>query len=345
MPAKLKGVKDVKSQSFLIHDLNGQELICILNNTLGSLQVINLSKATQLLNDCIEFKTPAKLAIPINATRDSYNDLLFVDMNGSLELYVDKGTRLTLKQPKQGNLVSLVDPVYDRFTAIYESGQMFRYKLQLRPKTSLVRDCLAAISCASSFYFPKIWCRYLKLAHLAPLVSDSDRIHAEEWQVFFVTVLSFLSLKKQGYYTGTKKPASSQAAVRDIKLQQIKASNIEYMTQKLGFMSISPGMDYDYLLDENYYQGVPAQWIDRVIMFRPKDHMEEEVFLDSFEFTEIVKSLHIVYEDFRINKSMKMQANLLGYLLLQSTVILKNKDWIEYYKSHGLNPLFTVNCK
>ncbi|KAG2199662.1 hypothetical protein INT47_005187 [Mucor saturninus] len=343
MPAKLKGVKDVKSQSFLIHDLNGQELICILNNTLGSLQVINLSKATQLLNDCIEFKTPAKLAIPINATRDSYHDLLFVDANGSLEIYVDKGARLSLTQPKQGNLVNLIDPVYDRFTAIYENGQMFRYRLQLRPKTSLVRDCLAAISCATSFYFPKIWCRYLKLAHITPLVNDSDRIHADEWQVFFVTLLSFLSLKKQGYYTGTKKPASSQAAVRDIKLQQIKASNIEYMTQKLGFMAITPELNYDYLLDENYYQGVPAPWIDRVITFRPKDYMEEELYLDSFEFTEIVKSLHIIYEDYRINKSMKMQANLLGYLLLQSTVILKNKDWIEYYKSQGLNPLFTVN--
>lgn len=345
MPAKLKGVKDIKSKSFLIHDLNGQELICILNNTLGSLQVINLSKATQLLSNCIEFKTAAKSAIPVNATRDSYNDLLFVDISGSLELLIHKGARLTIHIPTKKNLVRLIDPVYDRFTALLDNGDMFRYQLKFRPKTSLVRDCLAAVNCATTHYFPKIWCRFLKLSHVKPLENDSDRLHISEWQTFFVTLLTFLSLKKHGYYTGTKKPANSISAVREIQLQQIKTSNTEYITQKLGFPTALSVANYNYLLDENYIQGVPVQWVDQIIRFQAKDYMDENVHLDSFEFTEIVKSLHIVYEDYRIDKSMKMHANLLGYLLLQSSVILGNKEWIEYYRDHNLNPLFTANCK
>lgn len=344
MPVRLKNAAKVESQSFLIHDLNGQELICILNNTLGNLQVINLSKATQLLNNCIEFKTAAKAAIPVNATRDIYNDLLFVNGNGSLELFIDKEARLKINIPVEESLVQLIDPVYDRFTAVLDNGQMFRYRLRLRPKTSLVRNCLAAVSCATDHYFPKIWCRYLKLSHM-PLQSDSDRLVVSEWQIFFVTLLSFLSMKKYGYYTGLKRPAYTMAAIRDIQLQQIKASNKEYIFQKLGYVTAAPVLDYDFLLDENYIQGVPMQWIDEIIRFKPEDFMEEDVIIDSSEFTEIVKNLHVLYEDYRINISMKNQSSLLGYLLLQSSVVLKNKDWIEYYKNHGLNPSFTANCK
>ncbi|KAG2233621.1 hypothetical protein INT48_001874 [Thamnidium elegans] len=342
-PSRLKAVKDICSKSFLVHDLNGQELICILNNTSGSLQVINLSKASQLLSNCIEFKAPAKSAIPINASRDNYNDLLFMDHTGSIELLIDKCARLPI-QTKE-NAHSLIDPVYDKFSVLLNDRTIFRYQLNFRPKSSLVRDSLAAINCATiTFYFPKIWYRFLKLSHLTPL-DDNDRTHISEWETFFVSLFSFLNIKKHGYYTGTKKPTSSTAAIKEIQLQQIRASNKEYITNKLGFPNASPIMHYEHLLDENYIQGIPIRWIERVIKFRPDEHMDERIHMDAYEFMEIIKSLHVVYEDYRIKKSMKIHANLLGYLLLQASVILGNKDWIQYYESHGLNPLFTGNLK
>lgn len=343
-PSRLRAVKDISSKSFLVHDLNGQELICILNNTSGSLQVINLSKASQLLSNCIEFKASVKSAVPVNATRDNYNDLLFMDQAGSIELLIDKCARLPI-QTKE-NVHSLIDPVYDKFSVLLNDQTMFRYQLNFRPKSSLVRDSLAAVNCATTtFYFPKIWYRFLQLSHLTPSDDGNERTHISEWETFFVSVFSFLNLKKHGYYTGTKKPVSSAAAIKEIQLQQIRASNKEYINNKLGFPNALPIMHYEHLLDENYIQGIPIRWIERVVKFRPEEHMDESVHMDAYEFMEIIKSLHVVYEDYRIKKSTKIHAILLGYFLLQASVILGNEDWIQYYESHGLNPLFTGSCK
>ncbi|KAG1077012.1 hypothetical protein G6F42_025134 [Rhizopus arrhizus] len=147
MPAKLKTTRKVNSEAFLIHDLNGQELICIVNHSMGHLQVINLGKATHLVSNCIEMKIPARSAVPINATRDGYSDLLFLDASNRLHLFVDASMkRIPLCM---SGVTKLIDPVYDRFTAVTEKG-MIRCQLNGRPETSLVRDCFAPIDCANT---------------------------------------------------------------------------------------------------------------------------------------------------------------------------------------------------
>ncbi|KAI8640703.1 hypothetical protein BD408DRAFT_390106 [Parasitella parasitica] len=308
IPAKLKPSRKVNSEAFLIHDLKGQELICIVNHSMGHLQVVNLGKATHLVSNCIEMKIPAKSAVPINATRDGYNDLLFLDASNNLQLFIDASMpRMPLGM---SGVTQLMDPVYDRVTAISEKG-MFRYQINGRSETSLVRDCFAAIDCANTLYFPKIWARYLSLQK-TPL--DDDRIHISEWENFFVSLLSFL------------------------RLQQIRASNNDFLTKELGFPSAAAAHNFDFLLDENYFQGVPTRWIDRVVHTIVDDDV-----MDISVFVDIVNSLHVVYEDYRIKKSMMVHANLLGYLLMQSAIILKNKNYIDYYANLGIQPSFTGN--
>lgn len=287
----------------------------------------------------------ATSAIPINATRDCYSDLLFINHTGSLELLIDKGVQIKIHLPNnEKTKLSLIDSVYDRFTTLLDNGDMFRYQLKLRPKTSLVRDCLSGVNC-STIYFTHIWCRFLKITYLNSIEKNSDYFDITEWETLFITLLTFLPLKKSGYYTGSKKLMNSTTAIKEIQLQQIQASNLEYIKHNLDFFHTLPNTNFNYLLDQNYIQGVPIKWIDQIIKFQPKDYMEQDLKLDMFEFTEIVKSLHIVYEDYRINKTRRIQANLLGYLLLQSSVILRNKEWITYYSDHQLNPLFTGDCK
>lgn len=339
MAAKIRTLKETKSKAFVTHDLNGEELICIMNYTLGNLQVINLSKATQFISNCIVFKTTAKDAIPIHATRDEFKDLLFMDGSNALHLYIDN--EVPRYPIKLDNVIRLTDPVYDRFTAVLENEEMMRYKLNYRPTTSLVRDCLAAIDCAATRYFPKIWSRFLKLTWFDPIDNGSDRLKVTEWQTFFVSLLSFLSLEKKGYYTGTKRSATSASAIREIQIQQMKASNTEYVLHELGFASAIPILNYEFLLDENYIQGVPVHWLDQLIQISE----ENNVYMEATEFVDIVNSLHVVYEDYRIKNTMRVHSKLLGYLLMQCSVILGNTAWINYYKSQGMNPLFTGNCK
>lgn len=342
MAAKIRALKETKSKAFVTHDLNGEELICIMNYTLGNLQVINLSKATQFISNCIVFKTSAKDAIPIHATRDEFKDLLFMDATNALHLYIDNEIA---RYPVQlDNVVRFTDPVYDRFTAVLANGELMRYRLNYRPTTSLVRDCLAAIDCAATRYFPRIWSRFLKLTWFHPIDNGGDRLKVTEWQTLFVSLLSFLSLEKKGYYTGTKRSATSASAIRDIQLQQMKASNTEYVLNELGFASAAPILNYDFLLDENYIQGVPPLWLDQIIQISEEEE-KSNVYMEPTEFVDIVNSLHVVYEDYRIKNTMRVHAKLLGYLLMQCSVILGNTAWIDYYKSQGLNPLFTGNLK
>jgi hypothetical protein len=353
-------LKNVKSGAFLIHDLNGQELICIINYSLGSLQVVNLNKATQLLGDCIEMKTAARSAIPINATRDNYSDLLYMDATGSLQLFINPAIpSIPLKLSIDNNLTltKLIDPVYDRFTAFLNNGDMMRYQFKLQPETSLVRDCFAAIDCATTGYFAQIWCRFLKLSCLYRTTADCDRIHSKEWATFFVALLSFLRLEKgKGgyYYSATndnlKKMYLRHSTLvvhnthntlsnREVQQRQIRASNTNFVAKELGFPSASASNNYDFLLDENYMQGIPTAWIDQIVEFG------SDITMDLTIFTDIINSLHVVYEDYRIKKTMAMHANLLGYLLMQCSIILGSQDWIDYYKSHGIEPTFTGNCK
>lgn len=298
---------------------------------MGHLQVINLAKATHLVSNCIEMKIPAKSAVPINATRDGYNDLLFIDASNNLQLFIDASMqRIPLHMP---GVTQLIDPVYDRFTAVSEKGMM-RCQINGRPETSLVRDCFAAIDCANTLYFPKIWARFLSLQETP---SDDDRICISEWENFFVALLSFLRVQKQGYYY--REPNFKNISSREIQLQQMRASNNDFLTNELGFPSAAAAHNFDFLLDENYFQGIPTRWIDRIV-----HTMADDAFMDISVFIEIVNSLHVIYEDYRIKKSMTVHANLLGYLLMQSAIILKNKNYIDYYANLGIQPSFTGNC-
>ncbi|KAL7317427.1 Anaphase-promoting complex subunit 1 [Mucor circinelloides] len=330
MPAKLKTTRKVNSEAFLIHDLNGQELICIVNHSMGHLQVINLGKATHLVSNCIEMKIPARSAVPINATRDGYSDLLFLDASNRLHLFVDASMkRIPLRM---SGVTKLIDPVYDRFTAVTEKG-MIRCQLNGRPETSLVRDCFAAIDCANTLYFPKILARFLSLQETP---SDDDRICIGEWENFFVALLSFLRVQKQGYYY--RDPNLKSISSRETQLQQIRASNNDFLTNELGFPSAAAAHNFDFLLDENYFKGVPTRWIDRVV-----HSISDDAIMDISVFIEIVNSLHMVYEDYRIKKSMLVHANMLGYLLMQCAIILKNQNYIDYYANQGIQPSFTGN--
>lgn len=297
---------------------------------MGHLQVINLGKATHLVSNCIEMKIPARSAVPINATRDGYSDLLFLDASNRLHLFVDASMkRIPLRM---SGVTKLIDPVYDRFTAVTEKG-MIRCQLNSRPETSLVRDCFAAIDCANTLYFPKILARFLSLQETP---SDDDRIYIGEWENFFVALLSFLRVQKQGYYY--RDPNLKSISSRETQLQQIRASNNAFLTNELGFRSAAAAHNFDFLLDENYFKGVPTRWIDRVV-----HTISDDAIMDISVFIEIVNSLHMVYEDYRIKKSMQVHANMLGYLLMQCAIILKNQNYIDYYASQGIQPSFTGN--
>ncbi|KAI9261710.1 hypothetical protein BY458DRAFT_439511 [Sporodiniella umbellata] len=288
---KLKQASSIRSDAFLVHSLSGEELICIMNYPLESLQLVNLDKADYSANQCIEFKACAKGAIPVYATRDKYIDLLILDSHSNLQLLIDThlNAKMAIPSLPSATPTEILYPVHERFTVQYSNGQSRRYTLNLRPKSTLVRDCLVAIDCGSTNSFPMIWTRYLELNFLSSVDTDMN-----EWALFTITLLSFLKLKR---------------------CLVTKASGDEAR------------------------QPIPSQWIEQAFQERDKElkKYKDLTSLSMMALVEIVHSLHVVYEDYRIKKSTMRHANPLGYLLIQLCSILNSKEWVSYYRNQGFD--------
>lgn len=331
--AKLKKFKSTNSDVFLIHDLSGKELICIMNYTLERLQVIDLSRDNGNSKDGIILTIAARSAIAIYATRDTYLDLLYIDSQGQPQLFIDKSMPKRDINFNLDTIIKLIDPVYDQCTALCENGDMVRFRINLRPESRLVRDCFSAIDCAASSYFSAVWSAYL-----------DRRERMEEWEAFFITFFSFLRLKKRSarhYYlhnTHKKNGSHIEFTSEQIKSLQIETANREFIQSGLR-LPFSGSHQDNYLLNEAYRVGVPMKWVVQIL------NSGTDVKFEITDFLSIIKGLHVVFEDHRIKKTTGIHTRLLGYLLMQSLVILGNGDWIDYYESCGIESKFAANCK
>ncbi|KAG0849177.1 hypothetical protein G6F17_010998 [Rhizopus arrhizus] len=301
---KLKGLGIIESKAFLVHDLHGQELVCILNHSLGYLQLINLDMASCSTNRCIAFKAFAKFAAPVYATRDRHIDLLMIDPENNLRLYIDRSIdKFTIKLPGDAVPVKLLDPLYDRFTIQYDNNEMYRFQLDLRPRSSLVRECLIAVDCGSTNDFPRIWRCFLDAYFFLQQPSD---MYVNEWKTFVVILLSHLKLKRRR----TNDPLTKRT------ISEISCS--------------SSDSSQDSLFNDD--DPMPISWIAKTI-----EASKDRIQLSLTAFSEIFHNLHVVYEEYRIKKPTMMHARALGYLLLQCSVILNKEEWVGYYESQGLN--------
>ncbi|KAG1139751.1 hypothetical protein G6F38_009611 [Rhizopus arrhizus] len=301
---KLKGLGIIESKAFLVHDLHGQELVCILNHSLGYLQLINLDMASCSTNRCIAFKAFAKFAAPVYATRDRHIDLLMIDPENNLRLYIDRSIdKFTIKLPGDAVPVKLLDSLYDRFTIQYDNNEMYRFQLDLRPRSSLVRECLIAVDCGSTNDFPRIWRCFLDACFFLQQPSD---MYVNEWKIFVVILLSHLKLKRRR----TNDPLTKRT------ISEISCS--------------SSDSSQDSLFNDD--DPMPISWIAKAI-----EASKDRIQLSLTAFSEIFHNLHVVYEEYRIKKPTMMHARALGYLLLQCSVILNNEEWVGYYESQGLS--------
>ncbi|KAI8974732.1 hypothetical protein BDB01DRAFT_853772 [Pilobolus umbonatus] len=179
---RLKSMKSVKSKAFLTHDLNGDEVICIMNYSLSTLTRVYSDKDSVRRNHYADAKIPARSAIPIQATRDTYHDLLLLDSSG-LSLFLSKSIPKIVLNDNIKDIKEIIDPIHNKFTILYNDHRRVRYQINIKPKSILVKDCLTAIDCAANAQFPMIWYRFLTLAE------------EDEWRRFTMTLLSFFQLK------------------------------------------------------------------------------------------------------------------------------------------------------
>lgn len=314
---KLKNEERIESSAFLVHGLKGQEMICIMNYALKSLQLINLDKATYSINKCVELKTSALFAIPIYATRDRHIDLLYMNNENKLQLFIDKSFNYSITQPTSPSDAiphKLLDPLHDKFSIQYSNDEIYRYQLNLKPQSVMVRDCLLAVDCGSINHFPCIWSRFIDICFFSQQELNTLSTPDHEWKSFFIALLSSLAIRRR------KKRSYLERKKRRLSYKISSASN-------------------SYLSDDT---PIPTKWIERAIELSDTSDSPK---LPLPAFVEIVHNLHVIYEEYRIKKPTFMHAKILGYLLLQCAVLLRSDDWIRYYENHGLQTELVHSCK
>ncbi|KAI7897497.1 uncharacterized protein BX663DRAFT_445000 [Cokeromyces recurvatus] len=302
---RLAEFPNIKTEAFMTHNLQGQELICILNHSINQLQVIDIDKIMNEVSCCVIFKAPAVSAIPINATRDQFKDLLYLDVSKQAHLFID-ATVTSLPIHFHDNIPQqFSDPVFERFNVHFESGEIRRYQFNLRPKSSLVLNSFAAVGCVSTTVFAQLWRHFIQYYRL----TSHDTLPTE-WESFFVALLSLIHIQRLGQTPDER---------HKIRLQQIKVSNNNIITKEIGFLPET--------------LRIPLRWIDQL---SPTNTIDVALFVD------IIRSLHVLFEEYRIKKTTREQAKKLGYLLMQCSVILDHREWIDYYKKQGIKPEFTI---
>ncbi|CEG81099.1 hypothetical protein RMATCC62417_15338 [Rhizopus microsporus] len=225
-----------------------------------------------------------------------------------LRLFIDKSFNYSIIQPTSPSDAiphKLLDPLHDKFSIQYSNDEIYRYQLNLKPQSVMVRDCLLAVDCGSINHFPCIWSRFIDICFFSQQELNTLSTPDHEWKSFLVALLSSLAIrrrKKRGYLERKKRRLSYKIS---------SASNA-------------------YLSDDT---PIPTKWIERAIELSETSDSPK---LPLPAFVEIVHNLHVIYEEYRIKKPTFMHAKTLGYLLLQCAVLLRSDDWIRYYENQDL---------
>jgi hypothetical protein len=300
----------------MVHNIMGEPQICIMNyanHTMTVFDIHNLSVA-------VNFSRSARAAIPIQATRDTFYDILYLDTNG-LHILIDKSLpTLDIHSPIQ-DVDDLIDPIHESFTIVRRSDKrMFRFEGHFRPKTPLIRDCLAAINCATDIQFAQFWFRFIKSLYFNTRQNTTTTpLFYHEWNMFMISLLSCFELRR---------PDSPKK--KETNYEKAFLSNKGLLQYQFSLSDLVPSA-FDPLFIGREWEGIHAGIINAAL--------NNENLLE-IPLSSIVKSLHVLYEEYRIQKTMQIQFKQLGYLLLQCSAILKNQKWINYYESHGFKSRF-----
>ncbi|KAL0097932.1 hypothetical protein J3Q64DRAFT_1818121 [Phycomyces blakesleeanus] len=274
------------SRAFIVDNLDGTQLLCIMDHHKCSLTAFSINKLGNM-EDPRVFKQSTTSALPICATRAGLNDMILVQ-NNSIALLTDiyaKDSNIILELPpnRHGMIIEdLRDAVNNRFNIVFSNHQIVRFMIDFAPRSCLARDCMAAMNCA----LPKTMFSKFKAA-LIQRYSNIAILHLFgkhrtefEWKSFVITTLSFLKIKK--YQT-----------------------NFPYISSKNKEIN---------------------EWIECAIQVKNNElpgYMEHVY--------RIVKSLHLLYEDYRLAKMRTYLLSDIKNLLCCLCNLLKEPDWIHYY--------------
>ncbi|KAJ6768158.1 hypothetical protein OIU74_021929 [Salix koriyanagi] len=345
-----KGAQTAASKVFLATDDDDAPVICFLlqeQKKLLSVKLQSLEINNEVIFDIkpdVSWSVAAIAAAPVSVTHPRvkvgllpYTDIVVLAPDNSLLLisgkqllckyllpsFFGKGhlsCKLefseTASAPLDSKILGLTDAVEGRVNLILNSGQMFRCTLRRSPSSSLVNDCITAMSEGLSSGFYNHFLVLLWGDSNSDYLSRADSCVDSEWNSFCNIILQMC-----------RKPSAASQKHSDLENLEHHSSwefliNSKFHKnyQKLNFISRVSSQKFPF----------DPEKMDSIGSNMEGNQSSEKSFY--FELLqESLDCLHALYESLKLDKLRKRDLELLAFLLCNIAKFLGEGNYLDHY--------------
>ncbi|KAJ6350382.1 hypothetical protein OIU78_006531 [Salix suchowensis] len=345
-----KGAQTAASKVFLATDDDAAPVICFLlqeQKKLLSVKLQSLEINNEVIFDIkpdVSWSVAAIAAAPVSVTHPRvkvgllpYTDIVVLAPDNSLLLisgkqllckyllpsFFGKGhlsCKLefseTASAPLDSKILGLTDAVEGRVNLILNSGQMFRCTLRRSPSSSLVNDCITAMSEGLNSGFYNHFLVLLWGDSNSDYLSRADSCVDSEWNSFCNIILQMC-----------RKPSAASQKHSDLENLEHHSSwefliNSKFHKnyQKLNFISRVSSQKFPF----------DPEKMDSIGSNMEGNQSSEKSFY--FELLqESLDCLHALYESLKLDKLRKRDLELLAFLLCNIAKFLGEGNYLDHY--------------
>ena len=357
------GSKNAADSVFVAHDVQGQVLICLMNNLECKLTAlrVKMEQPTSSLNVSVAFELPARSAQAVEgSSAGSSFDIMVVSMNRTLELWRGDVPLCSLELDedlRKKPVARLSSAVSDRVNVEFQDGSVLRVSTSMAFQSKTLRPCLDALDRALSPQLAlslrvdiALWHNAILygkeenrvvIERLVSMLAGEDGLarmgmHTDlEWIAFIVVVAHLLEPKPQ-----------SSSEIGHVEAQQDLDQVGDWYERMLRTSFHRDYCDTNNLLAAQLHvesaqtPALPSRSEERRwYLFIAQTGMELKTDAQTFqrEFPNLLLSLHLVYEEMKLNTLtwplLRILASFLGALAPQS--------YLDHYE-RDLGPIDTV---
>ncbi|XP_058181037.1 anaphase-promoting complex subunit 1 isoform X3 [Rhododendron vialii] len=341
-----KGAQTAASKVFLATDDDAAPIICFLlreQKKLLSLRLQTVEINNEILFDIkpeMSWSIPAIAAEPVIVTRPSvkvgllpFGDIIVLASENTLLLYsgrqclcrymlpssLGKGQVSDNLMPSETvpilhdlKIIGLADAVDGRINVIVNNGQIFRCALQRSPSSSLVNDCITAMSAGLSSSFYNHFLALLWGDGDSAYLSKTDASIDSEWESYSSSIMRMCSKSR---------------------FTPQKVSDSIY------------GSSWDFLINSKFHKNYGKTNVLAGILTRVSVDLQESDSPGSYVhgaqtsessfysdlLMETLDALHAVYESLKLNSLRKQDLELLVVLLCNIADFLGEESYLDHY--------------
>ncbi|XP_024523349.1 anaphase-promoting complex subunit 1 isoform X2 [Selaginella moellendorffii] len=301
-----QGSNPQAAQVFIATDDDREPLVCFVIKDAKRLFAIKLSRAPEPAAD-VAWSISAVSAVPIVASQPTLRrglprlDMLVLAPDGNVFLYTGRYPLCTyvlpasvLQQTGQHRVEKLLDSVNTRANVLTSSGKIYRCIVELIPSSGITRSCLLALSegLRPSFY------RFVlgSLMEFKPgQLNKTDSSFDKDWSAFSGIMMQ---------WTGERRSDS-------------------YKHRSLS--------SWEFLLQSNRHRNGSHPYPSRRYELCPTHNSKNERSGYSSMLLEVLETLHLVYEDFKLDVLRWGEMWKLGVLLNSIAVAVEEYDYADHY--------------